>query len=143
MYLVDCRTKLCNILYARTLNWKLNGGGRHSGVTVLTADPGLAKTQLFRNQSKIAKALVRPLIGNFGKSARDAAATVIYCAAQPGLQENANGRFISNCKIKPLEPYATDDQLAGKLWMVSHRLMPLTKRHAERDESETSSNNDQ
>ena len=68
-----------------------------------------------------------PLIWLFFKSAWQGAQTSIYCAVSEEM-EGVSGQYVSDCKLKkPLNPQATDDDIAERLWEVSAQLVGLDK----------------
>lgn len=110
------RSKLANILFARSLAERLSGSAR----TANAVHPGVIATNLARHvpNPEAMFARMRPQM----KSVEQGAATQCLVATHPGLAE-VSGLYFSDCQ--PTEPSAParDDALAAKLWERSEQLV--------------------
>jgi len=98
-------SKLCNILYAKTLDRRLIG----SGVTVYSLHPGLVATEIGRDDYLVR--FYMGLISCFSLSPVQGASTTIYCVVGPGL-ESLSGGYFECCAPASPSNKAKDDQLA-------------------------------
>ena len=124
---VYAQSKLCNILFTRELDKKLEG----TKVTVNALHPGVVRTELARHfgeiygwKSDLLMFLLYPLILMLFKSVKHGAQTTIYCAVSPDLN-NVSGRYFADCAEKELLPHALDDIAAERLWDISEKLCKL------------------
>nr|WP_100548316.1 MULTISPECIES: SDR family NAD(P)-dependent oxidoreductase [unclassified Pseudomonas] len=102
--------KLANLLFTRELSKRLEG----SGVTTYAVHPGVVATDVWRT-------LPAPLawvIKWFMRSAKEGAATTLYCATNPTLATHS-GQYYEDCAKTEPSPIALDVALAAKLWEVS------------------------
>jgi NAD(P)-dependent dehydrogenase (short-subunit alcohol dehydrogenase family) len=109
-------TKLMNVLFTEELaaRWK------DVGVTSYALNPGLVRTEIFRNMSPSMQKL-RFLLALFaGKSCAQGAQTSLYLACEPGLKK-VSGSFFSDCRLDKLK----DKEMAAKLWDRSEELLKL------------------
>ncbi|CAA0102854.1 Rhamnolipids biosynthesis 3-oxoacyl-[acyl-carrier-protein] reductase [Zhongshania aliphaticivorans] len=107
-------SKLCNILWTRQLAKKLEG----SGVTANCVHPGAVNTSLGQQEHILIGKVIAVLMKPFFRSPAAGAATSIFVATSPTL-DNVSGEYFSNSKPKGIRPWATDDQAAERLWQVS------------------------
>ncbi|XP_057291040.1 WW domain-containing oxidoreductase-like [Hydractinia symbiolongicarpus] len=110
------QSKLCNLLFTFELNRRLSP----YGVFCNAVHPGnLVYTQLARHSyfCKVLFTLCRP----FSKSQAQGAATTVYCAASPQL-ENVGGYYFNNCCGCHPSSLANDEELAKRLWDFSEKL---------------------
>jgi NAD(P)-dependent dehydrogenase (short-subunit alcohol dehydrogenase family) len=96
------QSKLANILFARALASRYND----KQITAYSLHPGVIDTNL---TSKIPLAGVGKLFLK-KKSAAQGAATTIYCALKPGL-ENETGRYFDNSTVTDLADKWTDNDI--------------------------------
>lgn len=109
------RSKLANILFARSLSRRFEGTRR----TANAVHPGVIETNLARHipDPEAMFADMRPRMKTVGQGA----ATQTYVATHPRLAAES-GRYFSDCGVaKPL-PVALDDDLADQLWGVTEEL---------------------
>jgi WW domain-containing oxidoreductase len=102
------QSKLANALFAKELSRRLSG----RGVTVNSADPGVARTRISTGY----------FTRLFAKSAAQAAATQVLLAASPRTA-GVTGEFWSDCAITPGSPLLQDLVLARRLWDVSDEII--------------------
>tara|TARA_Y100001934_G_C12292737_1_gene745692 strand:+ start:607 stop:1527 length:921 start_codon:yes stop_codon:yes gene_type:complete len=105
------QSKLCNLLFARHLATRLKNSGRTSNAV----HPGVILTPLIKNVSpimRIAGNIVSPI---FMKNVEQGAATQVYVATNPNLN-NTTGNYFADCNIKRPSPLGSDVALATELW---------------------------
>ncbi|XP_053401007.1 WW domain-containing oxidoreductase-like [Mercenaria mercenaria] len=110
-------SKLCNVLFSLHLNSVLS----KCGVTSNSLHPGnIMYTNIQRSWwfYRLLFYVARP----FTKSMQQGAATTIYCAAAPELQNNG-GMYFNNCVRCPPSSAGCDDELAKALWDISERML--------------------
>jgi NAD(P)-dependent dehydrogenase (short-subunit alcohol dehydrogenase family) len=110
------RAKMAMFLFTRELAGKLE----NERVTVNVADPGLVKTG-YHDTSKTFLKLVIAIIGS---SSDKAAATSVYLASSPEV-EDLTGGFFYKRKQRAFKGQALDDAVARRLWQESARLVGL------------------
>jgi len=103
-------SKLCNVLHARELARRLEG----TGVTTYALHPGVIASDVWREVPWP----IRPVMKMFMKTNEEGAATSIYCATAPEL-ENVSGRYYDECKEREPASLARDEALAKELWRRS------------------------
>ncbi|KAK1392592.1 Short-chain dehydrogenase TIC 32, chloroplastic [Heracleum sosnowskyi] len=112
------QSKLANILHANELSRRLEGEG--ANITVNSVHPGLIMTNLFKYSAVLFKLLklVTPLIW---KNVPQGAATTCYVALHPKLK-GVSGKYYQDCNEWQPSKFATDENLAKKLWDFSNKL---------------------
>uniref|UniRef100_A0A914ULA4 Retinol dehydrogenase 14 n=1 Tax=Plectus sambesii TaxID=2011161 RepID=A0A914ULA4_9BILA len=104
---------MCNILFAFALHRRVN----QSGVNVYVLHPGVIKTALHRGGGlfyKIFQFLGTP----FFRSIEQGAATTVYCATDPEL-DNISDKYFENCwddEKRLQKSLARDEVLQEALW---------------------------
>ena len=119
-------SKLANILYADELSRRLAG----KGVNVFAVSPGIVKTNLGRHRplSLPMKIVLAPFMAIFLRTPFEGAQTLVYCATQPDLaDEAASGKFYRDCKESELVEghQAKDKEMAKRLYEKSLSLVGL------------------
>jgi len=107
------QSKTANILFARKLNDLLKGYGVANSL-----HPGVIITELNRRHNSRIRGLLEFMVSIFGKSASQGAATQVYVATAPQL-ENVGGHYFIDCNIAVPADYASDANAAEKLWKIS------------------------
>jgi WW domain-containing oxidoreductase len=111
------RSKLANILFARSLATRFEGTAR----TANSLHPGVIKTNLARhvpNPDKMFEQL-KPMM----KSVPQGAATQCYVATRPELAD-VSGKYFSDCGVVDASaPGADDDAVAEALWVKSEEIV--------------------
>ena len=110
------QAKLCNALFAAEVQRRYSD----LGITAASLHPGsMIPTELSRGSQlmRIAFALLTP----FTKSVAQGAATSIYCATAPEVEENAGGYF-RDCAPKEPSREAQDPGVARRLWDATREL---------------------
>ncbi|CAA7396782.1 unnamed protein product [Spirodela intermedia] len=115
------RSKLANILHANELSRRLQE--EKADVTANSLHPGLIQTNLFRYLAlnAVTRSLVS-LVTPFFKTVPQGAATTCYLALHPGVRD-VSGKYFSDCNEVTPTSYATDGELAKKLWAFSEGLV--------------------
>ncbi|XP_003744439.1 WW domain-containing oxidoreductase [Galendromus occidentalis] len=110
-------SKLFNILFARELDRRMS----KQGIRALAVHPGnMIRTSISRTWWfwKLLFFLASP----FTKSIEQGAATTVYAAASPDM-EDRGALYLNNCCICSATKAANDDKLAEKLWRVSEKIL--------------------
>lgn len=113
------RSKLANVLFANELSRRLEG----TKVTAYSLHPGVVKTELYRNQGSVTKFLLAPA-RLFMKTPKQGAATTLYCALTDGIEKHS-GKYFSGSKLTSFPSKGSDEEIAGKLWDLSEKLVGL------------------
>jgi NAD(P)-dependent dehydrogenase (short-subunit alcohol dehydrogenase family) len=107
------QSKLANLLFARALAKRYND----KRITAYSLHPGVIDTNL---ASKIPLAsFLTPLFKT--KTAAQGAATTVYCAVKPGI-ENESGRYFDNSTVTNLADKYTDDDI-NTLWDWTEKII--------------------
>uniref|UniRef100_A0A3P8VBB4 Zgc:112332 n=1 Tax=Cynoglossus semilaevis TaxID=244447 RepID=A0A3P8VBB4_CYNSE len=114
------QSKLANVMFARSLAKRLKG----TGVSVFSLHPGVVQSDLWRHQNQCIQVAVK-IFRIFTKTTVEGAQTSIYCAVEPGL-ENQSGGYFSDCAPAGCSRTASDENLAQKLWEISCNLLGVT-----------------
>jgi NAD(P)-dependent dehydrogenase (short-subunit alcohol dehydrogenase family) len=115
------QSKLANVLFTYELARRLGQGG----VTANALHPGIVSTSFGAEDPAGLQRLLVPLIRPFMKSPSQGAATSIYLASAPGL-EQVTGQFFANSKSTKTSKRSYDEKTAAQLWQVSSDLVGLT-----------------
>ena len=110
------QSKLANILFARELARRLDGGR-----TASSLHPGVIHTNLGRHMNPVAVAgfaVAGPL---FLKTIPQGAATQCYVATRPELARTS-GEYFADCNVARPRAIAEDDGLAADLWRASEEI---------------------
>ncbi|XP_047034778.1 retinol dehydrogenase 11-like [Helicoverpa zea] len=107
---VYSNTKLANVLFTK----KLAEVVKKNNVTANCLHPGAVSTDIFRNQPRIVKFLLKCLF----LTPVEGAQTSIYLALAEHL-DNVSGKYFSNCAEETPSKKAMDREAADKLWDLS------------------------
>jgi len=111
------RSKLANLLFTYELARLLDG----SGVTVNAVHPGLVKSNLGRGGRSFSSRVWR-ILNSFGSSPEKGAATIVYLATSPEV-ENVTGKYFANLKPTRSSEKSYDVYTARKLWEISEKIV--------------------
>ena len=117
------QSKLANIMFTHELARRL----RDSGVTSTAAHPGVVRTGFGAEDPSGIQRFLVPLAKPFMKNADQGAATSIYLASAPGLDQ-MSGQYFVNSKPKRSSKRSYDEPAAAQLWQVSADLVDLHDR---------------
>ena len=109
-------SKLCNVLFTRSLAAGKAGDGVHS----YAVHPGVVASDVWREVPWP----VRPIMKRFMKSTEEGAQTSLYCATSPDVAEH-DGRYYDDCREATPGPLALDAALADSLWAKSAEFVGL------------------
>jgi NAD(P)-dependent dehydrogenase (short-subunit alcohol dehydrogenase family) len=114
---VYAQSKLANLYFTRELARRLVG----TGVTSYAVHPGVVATRFARDgdvRGPISAfyAIAAPFLLSPARGAK----TVVYCAAEPGIEGDSGGYFVRRRRARPL-PIAERDDEAARLWQVTER----------------------
>ena len=112
------RSKLCNILFTRELAARLHG----AGVTAICLHPGVVATGIAQRGGvvELGWRLMKP----FMVSPEKGAETSLFLATTPDPAP-FDGGYVVGRALTPPDPAALDDDLAGRLWEESARLVGM------------------
>ncbi|KAF1967233.1 NAD(P)-binding protein [Bimuria novae-zelandiae CBS 107.79] len=111
------QAKTANILYSVELNRLL----KEKGIVSYAVHPGSIWTSLGRELDADGEAAIRAT-SPFWKNHDQGASTTLVAALDPALNE-PKGILLHNCQIFDAAPYATDEELAKRLWTLSEKLV--------------------
>jgi NAD(P)-dependent dehydrogenase (short-subunit alcohol dehydrogenase family) len=114
------QTKLCNILFTCELARRMRG----TRVRAFAVDPGLVNTAIGMKSTDGLARLVWQLRRRQGTPPHVPARTILYLAAEPGLQKTTEV-YWRDCRPKAPSREALDLLTAGRLWELSARLCGL------------------
>ena len=128
------RSKLANLLFAYELQGRLDAAG--AGTISLAAHPGIARTELYRTNSRFERALlssrVRALTSWLAQSAEAGASPTLRAALDPdargGEYYGPNGwkEYVGQPVRVDSIPSSHDDSAQRRLWQVSEELSGIT-----------------
>jgi retinol dehydrogenase 14 len=115
------QSKLANVLFSYQLARSL----QTTSVTANALHPGVVSTSFGAEDPGGLQRLFVPIIRPFMKTPTQGAATSIYLASAPDL-EQVTGRYFANSKLKRSSKRSYDEAAAARLWQVSAELVGLT-----------------
>ncbi len=111
------QAKLCNALFGAEVQRRYAG----LGITAVSLHPGsLIPTEISRG-SRLTRALFA-LATPFTKSVAQGAATSVYCATAPEVEDHAGGYFLDCAPTQPSRE-AQDPAVARRLWDATRELI--------------------
>jgi retinol dehydrogenase-14 len=114
------QSKLANLLFTYELARRLHG----TPVTANALHPGVVSTSFGGEDPASVQRVFIPFLRPFMKTAAQGAATSIYLASAPEL-EQVSGRYFANSKPKRSSERSYDEAAAARLWQVSSELVGL------------------
>ena len=115
------QSKLATVLFTYELARRL----RATSVTANALHPGVVRTSFGAEDPALVQRLFIPFLLHFMKTPAQGAATSIYLASAPDL-EQVTGRYFANSKPKRSSERSYDKAAAARLWQVSANLVGLT-----------------
>jgi NAD(P)-dependent dehydrogenase (short-subunit alcohol dehydrogenase family) len=115
------QSKLANVLFSYELARRL----QTTSVTANALHPGIVSTSFGAEDPAGLQRLFVPIVRPFMKTPVQGAATSIYLASAPDL-EQVTGRYFVNSKPKRSSKRSYDEAAAARLWQVSADLVGLT-----------------
>lgn len=112
-------TKLMNVLFSRELSKRLSG----TGITVNALHPGVVKTQIGNKSNHSFFSFAWQAFAFLGGVSKDKGAeTSVYLASSPEV-EGISGKYFVRSKESKINPVASDDAVALRLWQETERLV--------------------
>jgi NAD(P)-dependent dehydrogenase (short-subunit alcohol dehydrogenase family) len=110
------QSKTANMLFAVSL--------AERGLRSFSLHPGIISTNLMREMpSEELSALTEQVAKQTKiKNLREGAATTIVAAFDPSIADR-NGGYLDDCQLATPAPYASDPELARKLWELSEKIL--------------------
>ena len=115
------QSKLASVLFTYELARRLQG----TSVTANALHPGVVRTRFGAEDPSGVQRLLTPFMRPLMKAPAQGAATSIYLASAPGL-EQVTGRYFADSKPKRSSKRSYDQAAAARLWQVSADLTGLT-----------------
>jgi NAD(P)-dependent dehydrogenase (short-subunit alcohol dehydrogenase family) len=115
------QSKLANVLFSYELARRL----QTTSVTANALHPGMVSTSFGAEDPAGLQRVFVPIVRPFMKTPAQGAATSIYVASAPDL-EQVTGRYFANGKSKRSSKRSYDEAAAARLWQVSADLVGLT-----------------
>ena len=113
------QSKWANVLFANELNRRYS----NQHITAYSAHPGIIFTQLYQHAAKPLVWLARLAIRR-AKTVEQGAATTVYCAVEPGLEQNGAGQFFEDSAVSErAELEKMTEEEAGKFWEWSEQIV--------------------
>jgi retinol dehydrogenase-14 len=109
-----------NVLFTYELARKLQG----TSVTANALHPGVTSTSFGAEDPNGLQRRLAPLMRPFMKTPARGAATSVYVASSPDL-EQVSGRYFAKCRPKRSSKRSYDEATAARLWQVSAELVGL------------------
>ena len=115
------QSKLANVLFSYELARRLHG----TSVTANALHPGVVSTSFGAEDPATVQRVLIPFLRRFMKTPAEGAATSIYLASAPAL-EQVSGCFFADSKPKTSSKLSYDQATAARLWQVSADLVGLS-----------------
>jgi retinol dehydrogenase 14 len=114
------QSKLANVLFTYELARRLQA----TSVTANALHPGVVRTSFGAEDPAVVQRLFIPFLLHFMKTPAQGAATSIYLASAPDL-EQVTGRYFADSKPKRSSERSYDEAAATRLWQISADLVGL------------------
>lgn len=115
-------SKLCNLLFTRTLAQKLRARG--SRITINAVHPGIVATDIVVNRANDRFRWVASAMKLFFLTSDEGAKTSVYLASDPALCQTS-GEYFYRCKIEPSSEASKNLASANRLYDASLKLCGL------------------
>ena len=115
------QSKLANVLFSYELARRLHG----TSLTANALHPGVVSTAFGADDPATVQRVLIPFLRRFMKTPDEGAATSIFLASDPDL-EQVSGRYFADSKPKTSSRLSYDQPTAARLWQVSADLVGLT-----------------
>jgi NAD(P)-dependent dehydrogenase (short-subunit alcohol dehydrogenase family) len=112
------QSKLANVMFTYELARRLEG----TGVAATVLHPGVVRTRFAAEDPSPLWKVLLPVIRPVLKSPARGAATSIYLASAPEV-EDVSGKYFVNCKPRTTSKASYDTAAAARLWQVSAELV--------------------
>lgn len=137
-YRLYANTKLCNVLFTNELARRLT----NTGVTTNSLDPGVVKTDIFRNLSPTLRfiaywvldamfkvinkivVIMSILYPDYFQDSYEGAQTSIYLSVSQEV-EGISGRFFRDCKEWTMPKLARDETFEKNVWEKTEELIHI------------------
>lgn len=117
-----CNAKLADVLFTAEMDKRVKG----SGVNVYSMDPGLGKSEFFRNyEDGFWKTFLNGALQKFGRPLHRVALMSVYLAVDPEVEYHS-GKHFRDCNEFYSHWSANDSALTSRLWEESKRLTRIT-----------------
>lgn len=117
-----CNAKLADVLFTVEMDKRIKG----SNVKVYSMDPGVGKSQFFRNfDNKFIMNTFNTALQIFGRPLNRVATMPVYLAVDPKL-ENYSGKHFRDCAEFYSHWFVNDSELTRRLWDETKRLVNIT-----------------
>jgi retinol dehydrogenase 14 len=114
------QSKLANVLFTYELARRLQA----TSVTANALHPGVVRTSFGAEDPAVVQRLFIPFLMHFMKAPAQGAATSIYLASAPDV-EQVSGRYFADKKPKRSSERSYDEATAARLWRLSADLVGL------------------
>jgi len=125
------QSKLANLLFAREFNKRYSS----EGIKAFSVHPGVIPTELTRHFSGVVNTLFRTVIGAFIKNIPQGAATSVFVATAPEV-EDKGGLYFADCNVCPSPNQWVNDETALKLWEFSEKAVASKESTNQKEEQE-------
>lgn len=118
-----CNAKLADVMFTVEMERRIRG----VGVSVYSMDPGLGKSDFFRNyDDSLLKSFLTAGLLKLGRPLKDVAKMPVYLAIDPRV-EGLSGRHFRDCKEFYSHWFANDTTFISRLFDESKRLVGITE----------------
>ncbi|XP_022824696.1 retinol dehydrogenase 12-like [Spodoptera litura] len=117
-----CNAKLADVLFTVEMEKRIRG----SGVSVYSMDPGLGKSEFFRNfDNVLIKNVLNAALLKFGRPLPRVATMAVFLAVDPKF-EGESGKHFRDCHEFYSSWFANDTVLSRNMWEETKRLVRIT-----------------
>lgn len=117
-----CNAKLADVLFTVEMEKRIRG----SGVSVYSMDPGLGKSEFFRNfDNAVIRNVLNAALLKFGRPLPRVATMAVFLAVDPKF-EGESGKHFRDCHEFYSSWFANDTVLSRNMWEETKRLVSIT-----------------